>query len=46
VIKGFKANILDNPKMRHKSTTFTQANKAISAIGLFSSSDKIKECNQ
>jgi len=46
VIKGFKANILDNPKMCCKSTTFTQANEAISAIGSFFSSDKVKECNQ
>ena len=46
VVKGFKANILDNPKMRCKSTAFTQANEAISAIGSFFSSDKVKERNQ
>ena len=46
VVKGFKANILDNPKMHCKSTAFTQANEAISAIGSLFSSDKVKEYNQ
>ena len=46
VVKGFKANIPDSPKMHCKSTAFTQANEAISAIGSFFSSDKVKEHNQ